>query len=197
MPRDLQRRVLGVLSQAVRREVYDGPTPEWLQGPGAEECGELWPLVRRIYRRLSGLSLPATMPIRERRAIDGVIGGRGKAWRLIEFDEAQHFNEYRALTLSFYPEDCPLGFPRDVWLTASRRGSLIGPPGYWSPKPPVFPMDGGRHRQRAFRDALADLLPPLHDFGPTLRIADFEVLPWIWDERGAPTRLRRLVEDRL
>src|SRR5439155_24449544 len=109
----------------------------------------------------------------------------------------QHFNEFRASTLLLYPEQVPLGFPREVWLEASRHGRLIGPPGYWRPKPPLFPMDGGRHLQRAFRDALADLLPPLHGFAPTVRIADFEVIPWIWDERGATARLRRLMENRL
>lgn len=196
MARELQTRVLEVLSQALRRQVYDGPTPAWLQRPGPDECAELWPVVRKIYGRLTGLRLPREMPPRERREVDGLIGGRGQPWRLVEVDEAQHFNEFRAVTLSLYPADAPLGFPRDVWLEASRSGRLIGPPGYWRPKPPLFPMDGGRHRQRAFRDALADLLPPHHGFAPTLRIADFEVEPWI-HERGAAARLRRLVEERL
>jgi hypothetical protein len=39
----------------------------------------------------------------------------------------------------------------------------------------LFPGEGGRHRQRAFRDALADLLPPVHDWLPTIRISDTEV----------------------
>jgi hypothetical protein len=194
--RELQARVLEVLSQALRRQVYDGPTPAWLQRPGPEECGDLWPTVRRIYARLTSVRLPAMMPPRERRAIDGLIGGRGQPWRLVEVDEAQHFNEFRAITLSLYPPGAPLGFPLEVWLGASKTGRLIGPPGYWRPKPPLFPMDGGRHRQRAFREALADLLPPIHEYAPTHRIADFEVVPWIY-ERGAAVRLRRLVEDRM
>jgi hypothetical protein len=33
--------------------------------------------------------------------------------------------------------------------------------------------------QRAFRDALADLLPDQHGWTPTLRIGDFEVLAWL------------------
>ncbi len=44
--------------------------------------------------------------------------------------------------------------------------------------------------------SLADLLPPLYDYAPTLRIAYFEVEPWIW-ERGAVRSLRELVEPRL
>ncbi|HEY3547522.1 MAG TPA: hypothetical protein VGK17_15730 [Propionicimonas sp.] len=35
------------------------------------------------------------------------------------------------------------------------------------------------------------------DYAPTLRIADFEVEPWIWDARGAGSRLARLLEERL
>jgi hypothetical protein len=40
------------------------------------------------------------------------------------------------------------------------------------PCPPLFPDAGGRHLQRAFRDALADLVPLEHGWLPTLRIAD-------------------------
>jgi hypothetical protein len=45
-----------------------------------------------------------------------------------------------------------------------------------------------RHRQRAFRDALTDLLAPHHGFAPTLRIADFEVKDWI----SLPERVDRM-----
>ena len=51
----------------------------------------------------------------------------------------------------------------------------------------------GGHRQRAFRDALADLLPPVHGFGPTIRIGYFQVEGWIWDEEPATERLAELV----
>ena len=50
--------------------------------------------------------------------------------------------------------------------------------------------------QRAFRDMLADLLPPEHNFAPTLRVADFEVLPWIYTG-DAETQLRELLAARL
>jgi hypothetical protein len=40
---------------------------------------------------------------------------------------------------------------------------------------PLFPGPGGRHRQRAFRDALADLLAPEHGWLPTIRISDREI----------------------
>lgn len=55
--------------------------------------------------------------------------------------------------------------------------------------PPLFPGEGGRHRQRAFRDALTDILAPGYGFAPTLRIADFEVEDWI----NLPDRTERML----
>ncbi len=96
-----------------------------------------------------------------------------------------------------YPADVPLGFPKGAWIKAG-NGRIPSAGGGWgAPKPPLFPMAGGRHRQRAFRDALADLLPELHGFGPTVRIADFEIEPWIWSRRGAASSLAALIEARL
>lgn len=193
---DLQRQTIEVLETALRRRVYDGPTPEWLLRPGRDECGPEWRRVRLIYRRLSGgLELAEVMGSRETRIVDGIIGGRGVPWRIFEFDESQHFNEFRAMTLGLYPSDLALGYPKRVWVEASRRGRASQGGGFARPTP-LFRMAGGRHRQRAFRDALADLLPAHHGFAPTLRIADFEVKGWIW-ERGAGARLARLIEARL
>lgn len=198
MTRELQDRVLAVLEQATRRKVYRDRTPEWLQRPGREDCGSRWRLIRRIYSKLSdGLVLPDEMPARESRAIDGAIGGRGRPYQLVEVDESQHFNDHRSTALGMYPADVPLGFPRGTWIKAG-KGQISSAGGGWgAPKPPLFPMAGGRHRQRAFRDALADLLPDLYGYGPTIRIADFEVEPWIWDQRGAARRLATLVETRI
>jgi hypothetical protein len=64
------------------------------------------------------------------------------------------------------------------------------------PKPPLFPLEDGRHRQRAYRDALADLLPAVHGWLPTLRIADFEVAEWIY-RPGARRRMEQLLGERL
>lgn len=146
-----------------------------------------------MYTELTdGMELPETMPPREWRELDGQFGGRGLPLRLVEIDEKQHFNQFRVMTLQLYPKGKRLGFPKDIWLAEShRRVARAG-----RAAAPLFPMPGGRHRQRAFRDALADLLPPLYDYAPTLRIAYFEVEPWIW-ERGAVRSLRELVGPRL
>jgi hypothetical protein len=168
----------------------------WLQRPGRLECGDRWPLMQRIYKRLTdGLTLQAVAPPLERRNKDGVIGGRGWPLRILEIDESQHFNTYRTLTLEMYPPTEPLAFPRREWMQAGEGRIPRAGGGWGAPRPPLFPLAGGRHRQRAFRDALADLLPPLYQYAPTLRIAYFEV-PWIW-ERDAPSRMRAVIQDRL
>jgi hypothetical protein len=40
------------------------------------------------------------------------------------------------------------------------------------------------------------LLPPEHGYRPTLRIGDFEVLPWIYTEAAKPS-MRELLDERL
>ena len=193
MVRELQERVLEVLEAAVRRRITRAPRPEWLSRPGRQECRTEWKRIRHIYRQLTdGMELPETMPPKEWRELDGLFGGRGLPLRLVEIDERQHFNEFRAMTLSLYPKSNRLGFPAEIWLAESRRRVVRA----GRATPPLFSMAGGRHRQRAFRDAMTDLLPPLYGYAPTLRVADFEVEPWIW-QRGAAPRLRRLIEPRL
>jgi hypothetical protein len=64
------------------------------------------------------------------------------------------------------------------------------------PKPPLFPHEDGRHRQRAYRDTLADLLPAVHGWLPTLRVADFEVVAWI-STPGARRGMQQLLAERL
>jgi hypothetical protein len=75
-----------------------------------------------MYRELAdGVELPEAMPPRERRELDGQFGGWGMPLRLVEVDEQQHFNEFRATTLGLYPTDLALGFPRNVWLAQSNQ----------------------------------------------------------------------------
>ena len=111
-------------------------------------------------------------------------------------DEVQRFNPYRATAFRLYPDDTQLAFPREVWIRHSTHDRKLPGGGFGKAKPPLFPNDGGRHRQRAFRDATADLLPSVHGFAPTLRLAYFELEPWIWGE-GALDQLRTLVRTRL
>jgi hypothetical protein len=119
------------------------------------------------------------MPKNNRRRVDGILQ-RANSSRIVEVDESQHFNCYRGITLRLYPAELQLAFDRKIWIDHSQGEPQQKSGGWAAPKPPLFPNAGGRHLQRAFRDALADILPPDHGFLPTLRIADFEVGPWIW-----------------
>lgn len=177
MARELQDAVVSLAISVLRARVSE--TPAWLLRPGKIECSRLWPVVQQIYAELQHQELPEFAPPREWRHVDAVLTTPAGETFILEFDETQHFNHYRRTTLERYPAGAATRFDHLAWIgrcDAKRR--LRG--GRWGePKPPLFTGENGRHRQRAFRDALADLLPPLHGLGPTLRIAYFEVEDWI------------------
>jgi hypothetical protein len=192
--RELERQVVALVQELLDAEIL--PTPLWLIRPGREECGKQWPLVQRIYHDLSGATLPDVMRPVERRQVDAVLLVTGEQPRILEVDETQHFNEYRAITLRRYIDEIPLAFPAEVWRQRSYKKRKLEGGGFGAPKPPLFPGAGGRHRQRAFRDALCDILSPEHGWLPTLRIADFEVRDWINDS-DARRRMSELLAGRL
>ena len=173
---ELQRQTALLL-----REVLAGVTleeevaPEWLRRPGRDEIGSGWSLVSTVYSELTGLELPETMPPRERRRLDMVLTYPDERRRIVEFDETQHFSGARAQTLAHY-DGIAVAFDVNAWRDRSlaRVGREPGG-GFAAPKPPLFPGEGGRHRQRAFRDFLADYLPAMRDgWYPTARINDGE-----------------------
>jgi hypothetical protein len=186
MPLEIQTAVLNLVSQALGMPVETGRTPDWLMRPGKTECRGRWPLVCTIYLELTGGELPEEMPRNNRRQLDGILQSAGSRPRIVEVDESQHFKCYRGKTLRLYPAELQLAFDRQIWIDHS-QDEPKQKAGFAAPKPPLFPNPGGRHLQRAFRDALADILPVDHGYLPTLRIADFEVKPWI---RSADARSR-------
>lgn len=178
---ELQLRAIAVAEVAFGIRSMLGTAPHWLARPGRAECGPLWNVVSDIYARLTnGLRLPDVMPPRERRSLDALMSDASGLTHVLEIDEKQHFNAYRAQSLSLYPPDAPVAFPTDAWIEASMAKKRLEGGGFARARPPLFDLDNGRHRQRAFRDALADLLPPVHGWAPTIRIAQFEFEPWIW-----------------
>ena len=181
MPLKIQRAVLDLIAQ-VTGGTFETRTPEWLNRPGMCECGGHWQLVSKIYRKLTDSDLPETMPPREWRKLDGILKCANSSPRIVEVDESQHFNRYRGMTLRLYPAESPLAFDRKTWIEHSQAEPRQKSGSWASPRPPLFPAAGGRHLQRAFRDMLADLLPPDYGFLPTLRIAHFEVTDWIGAE---------------
>lgn len=170
-------------------------TPEWLLRPGLRECADKWTLMQEVYRYLTSQQLPDEMPLRETRRVDGVFLYRGSTF-IFELDEIQHFNTYRATILRCYPDDLPLAFDKEEWIKRCARKTKLEGGGFAKPRPPLFPAENGRHQQRAFRDALADILPTCHGFLPTLRLGDWEVARWIELDDSAD-RVAALVEERL
>jgi hypothetical protein len=193
MPLELQNVVI---DQVLHAAAVVLQTPPWLVRPGKCECGSEWGLICRIYSALTGLTLPEVMRAVERRTVDLVFQVNGKRPRILEVDERQHFNEFRLKTLQHYSPGTSVAFDIAIWQQACRAKTKLEGGGFASPKPPLFPGEGGRHRQRAFRDALCDLLPPLHGYLSTLRIAEFEVKDWIFTP-AAPARMAQLLRQRL
>ena len=192
MAKEIEKAVHRVLTTAYGE---DKCTPNWLKRPGRKECGSYWPLIQEIYHELTGGELPDEMPSREWRKVDGVFQTKGGLF-IFELDEKQHFNAYRSKTLSLYSENFLVGFSIDLWVNICNKKSKLEGGGFAKPRPPLFPRENGRHRQRAFRDSLTDILPSEYGFLPTLRIADFEIRDWI-HESEAQYRMENLVESRL
>jgi hypothetical protein len=193
MARELEQATATALTAICGRSLA---TPDWLIRPGKSECGDRWALVQDIYHRLSGLDLPEVMRPIESRTVDGVFVYADDRTFIFELDEVQHFNTYRATTLRCYPDDLPLAFDKDEWIKRCAKKSRLEGGGFAVPRPPLFPDENGRHMQRAFRDALCDILPSEHGFLPTLRLGDFDVGSWI-ERDGASERMGSLLDQRL
>jgi hypothetical protein len=187
MALELQRRVVELVASCYDGELVAATTPPWLMRPGRSECGSRWPLVSSIFEELTGSALPDEVPPRERRQVDAVLRRPDGGLRILEVDESQHFNRFRAATLRLYPTDLQVAFDREAWIDRCAQAGRLPGGGFAKPRPPLFPGEGGRHLQRAFRDALADILPVEHGWLPTLRIADFEVASWV---RGSSAEQR-------
>lgn len=192
MAREVERATVSLLESICGPSV---PTPDWLVRPGRAECRSQWGLISEIYHRLTGLTLPDVMRPVERRTVDGVFGLDRNRMFVFELDEVQHFNGFRATTLRTYPDDLPLAFDKDEWIRRSDKKAGLEGGGFARPKPPLFPEQNGRHQQRAFRDALCDIVPLEHGFLPTLRLGEFEVGDWI-EGPVAEGRIRQILQER-
>lgn len=89
---------------------------------------------------------------------------------LIEIDESQHFTSFRLVSLDHYPDEVPVGFDRDAYRKLCR---------VWAPRSDKYRKDkaavgfgeAGRQRQRAYHDALRDLVSPAMGRPPVIRAA--------------------------
>lgn len=89
---------------------------------------------------------------------------------IIEVDEVQHFTSARALTLDLYPDDVRLGFDVDEYRALIDQWKAKGNAAFKHKTSKDFPGPGGRQAQRAYNDALRDLLAPTFTGHPVIRI---------------------------
>jgi hypothetical protein len=95
----------------------------------------------------------------------------------IEFDEKQHFNQFRKVTLEHY-SGIPVAFDLVEYKSYCQGMSKPGSSGFQRLKAydPLFPpietvtQQDNRIRQRAFRDFLKDVYPIAVGYGSTVRV---------------------------
>ncbi len=100
-------------------------------------------------------------------APDLVVVGPGC---VVELDELPHFTRRRAATLDRYPIDTPLAFEFDEYRELIARHHAAAELVLARDTTKEFPFPGGRQAQRAYGDALRDLLAPVFTGVPVLRI---------------------------
>jgi hypothetical protein len=99
---------------------------------------------------------------------------------IFEFDETQHFNQFRLATLDHYPHCSKHSFDFEQYrLLSTQKVVKPGTSGFQKLHSfdPLFPEmhDGekqdNRDRQRAFRDFLKDITPNIVGLNPTIRLS--------------------------
>jgi hypothetical protein len=90
---------------------------------------------------------------------------------LIEVDELQHFSTARLLTFDAYPAATPLGFVESEYRALCGHLHSKADRAFAHRVSADFPFVGGRQAQRAYNDALRDLLAPSFTGYPVIRIA--------------------------
>lgn len=110
----------------------------------------------RIFEDLDGdfMALSAKKP---RRLKPDFVLASG---HIVELDEGQHFTSARLLTLDHYPNDPAVLFDVDEYRSLCLKHKSSSDK-YFAHKTAVeFPGSSGRQRQRAFLDAVRDLVAP-------------------------------------
>jgi hypothetical protein len=122
----------------------------------------------RILTALGGDAVTLAAKTRGAMSADFLLEPHGV---VVEYDEIQHFTTARQKTLALYPPDTPLGFDLAAYGQLVKCWRARGDRGFAHKQAPEFPGDAGRQRQRAYFDALRDLVAPHFDDGLLIRIA--------------------------
>ena len=158
--------------------------PDWLLTYPKSEIVEKYSELTKLYEKLTEnkfslkeqLAKLTEKKLMQRQSFDIWIGEPFNF--AVEFDEKQHFNQFRKLTFMFY-ENFNVKFPKQLYSDLNENAEIKpGKSGFTklSSIDPLFPemlkgeKQDNRIRQRAFRDYLKDILPVDNQFNPTLRI---------------------------
>lgn len=164
---------------------FEGRSPWLLNIPSRIMYGEIWDELSKVY----GLLLDNTYNLEERITLADEKSikrlARMDIWFaepynfICEFDENQHFNQYRRLTLENSYENFKFSFNKEDYLEiCTSRIINPGTSGFHKLKSKdcLFPAmyecekQDNRLRQRAFRDFLKDIVPIYLGYNPTMRI---------------------------
>ncbi len=191
----LVEKVFGIAAE--RRAEFD-----WLRNkPRHEDFGEHYDAVMALYTELEGVWENTTAKT------DGYLTPDAyfpEPYHFIfEFDELQHFTQYREQTFRFYSGNIPLGYEPQKYRQFCQQyhtAALAKGPDRFRRRTADFPYTNGRAAQRAFFDTFRDWLPPLHGLNPTVRLAEFEVKSILNGQLtgdAAKTYMERLLDERL
>ena len=151
----------------------------WLRNkPRAKDFGEHYDAVMALYAGLKG-DWQGTTAKAEGYLIPDAYFPEPYHF-IFEFDELQHFTQYRQQTFRFYPGNIRLAYEPEQYREFCRQhhvAALAKGPERFRRHTADFPYPNGRAAQRAFFDTFRDWLPPLHGLNPTVRLAEFEVAP--------------------
>ena len=175
---------------------------EWLRNkPSREHFGDHYDILMELYVELNG-DWGGTSA-----KTDGYLTPDAyfpEPYRFIfEFDELQHFTQFRELTFRYYPENVPLAYAPEEYLRFCKQhhaAALAKGPDRFRRRTADFPYVNGRAAQRAFFDTFRDWLPPQHGLNPTVRLAEFEVTRILNGEltgNDAKTYMERLIYNRI
>lgn len=155
--------------------IAEGRPVDWLSGRGhLNECLsgraslEVIGILGQIHEGLGGDGAALARKAEGSRLIPDLI--HEEFGCIIEIDEVQHFTTARLRTFEWYPAEADLGFDLAEYQRLSARWASKGDRAFRHKVSADFPTPGGRQAQRAYNDALRDLLAPVFTGLPVIRI---------------------------
>jgi len=163
------------MARAAGIPISEGKAVSWLSGRGHfNECLpgqaplEVIGILGQIHEGLGGDSVVLGRKAEGSRPIPDLI--HEELGCIIEIDEVQHFTTARLRTFEWYPAEADLGFDLLEYQRLSAKWASTGDRAFRHKVSADFPSPGGRQAQRAYNDALRDLLAPVFTGLPVIRI---------------------------